>query len=124
MLWSLFSFKMGMILTHFQRWGVVIVLKAILYMFVRYLMASGPKHLNCLMFMPSDSVELLFVPFKMANCTCVKVSCISSMRGLDCMVYVPIGFVCAIWSDLCELFIKSFYSVYVTAVFVQKQMFM
>ena len=40
-------------------------------------MASGA--LRCLMFMPSGPVELLFVLFEMANCTCVLVSHISSV---------------------------------------------
>ena len=39
MLWSLFGFGMGMIVARFQRCGIVLVLKAMLYMFVRYLMA-------------------------------------------------------------------------------------
>ena len=30
------------------------------------------------------------------------------------MVYVPVDFVCAIWSDICKLFIKSFCFVYVS----------
>ena len=76
MLWSLFGFGMGMIVVCFQRWGIVLVLRAMLYMFVRYLMASGSRCLRYLMFMPSDSVELLFVLFDMANCTCAVVSCI------------------------------------------------
>ena len=77
MLWSLFGFGMGMIVARFQRWGIVLVLRAMLYMFVSYLMASVPRCLRCLMFMPSVLVELLFVLFEMANCTCVVVSCIS-----------------------------------------------
>ena len=62
-----------MIVARFQRWGIMLVLKAMLYMFVRYLMASGPR---CLMVMPSGPVQL-FVLFEMANCICVVVSCIS-----------------------------------------------
>ena len=67
MLWSLFGFKMGMIVAHFQRWGIVLVLRAVLYMFVRYLIVSGLRCLRCLMFMPSGPVELLFLLFKVAN---------------------------------------------------------
>ena len=73
MQWSLFGFKMKMIVASFQRWGIVLVLRAMLYMFVRYLMASGPRCLRCLM-LPSGPVELLFMLFEMANCTCVEVS--------------------------------------------------
>ena len=40
-------------------------------------MASGCRCVRCLMFMPSGPVELLFVLFEMANCTCVVVSRIS-----------------------------------------------
>ena len=50
-----------------------------LCMFVRCLMASGPRCLMCLMFMPSGPVELLYVLFEMANCTCVVVSHICSV---------------------------------------------
>ena len=39
---SVFSsvLAMGMIVAYFQRWGIVLVFRAVLYMFVRYLMAS------------------------------------------------------------------------------------
>ena len=33
-------------------------------MFVRYLMASGPRYLRSLMFMPTGPIELFFVLFK------------------------------------------------------------
>ena len=57
-LWSLFGFGIGMIVAHFQRWGdIVLMFRAMLYMFVRYLMASGSRCLRCLMFMPSGPVE-------------------------------------------------------------------
>ena len=52
MVLSLFGFRMEMIVTRFQRCGIVLVLRAMLYMF-----------------MPSGSVDLLFVLFEMANCT-------------------------------------------------------
>ena len=67
MLWSLFGFGMGIIVAHFQRWSIVLVLRAMLYMFVRDLMASGPKCLRCQMFMLLGPVKLLFVLFEMAN---------------------------------------------------------
>ena len=53
-------------------------------------------------------MELLFVLFEMANCTCVVVSHITSGKVLNCVVYVLIEFVCAIWSDIHELFVKCF----------------
>ena len=56
MLWSLFGFQMEMIVESFQSWGIELVLRAMLYIFVRYLMASGPRCFRCLMFMPSASV--------------------------------------------------------------------
>ena len=82
MLWSLFGFEMGMIVACFQRWGIVLVLRAMLYMSVRYLMASSSRCLRCLMFMPSGQVELLFMLFEIANCTCVVVNRISSVGKL------------------------------------------
>ena len=97
--------------------------RAVLYMFVRYLMESDSRCLRCLMFMPSGPVELLLVLFEMANCICKVASHISSIgRFLDCMVYVPVDFVCTIWSDVCELFIKCFLSISVMAILVLKQM--
>ena len=88
----------------------MLVLRAMLYMFVKYLMASGPRCLKCLMFMPSGPV--LFVLIEMANCTCVVVSRISLARkNLDC---IGLLFVYAIWSDICKLFIKCFHFVYVS----------
>ena len=84
MLQSLFGFGMGMMivtvcLARFQRWGIVLMLRAMLYMFVGYLMANSLRCLRCLVFMPSGPVELLLVLFEMANCTCVVVSHISSV---------------------------------------------
>ena len=70
---------MGMIVAHFQRWSIVLVFRVVSYMFVSYLMASGPRCLRFLMFMPSGPVELLFVLFGMTNCTCVVVSHIFSV---------------------------------------------
>ena len=55
---------MGMIVARFQRWGIVLVFRAVLYMFLRYLIVSGPTCLRCLMSMPSGAVELLFVLFE------------------------------------------------------------
>ena len=124
MLWSLFGFEMGMIVACFQRWGIVFVLKAMLYMFVRYLVASGPRCLRCLMFMPSGPMELLFMLFEMDNCTCVVVSCIYSVRKVLIVwsMYLLI-LLCAIWSDVHELLFKSFWFVYVSdGCLVSKQM--
>ena len=64
MLWSLFGFGMEMIVAHFQIGGIVLVFRAVLYMFVRYLMASGPRCLSYLMSVPSGPMELLFVLFE------------------------------------------------------------
>ena len=50
-----------MIVAHFQRWNIVLVLRAMLYLFVKYLKTSGPKYLRCLMFIPLGPMELLFV---------------------------------------------------------------
>ena len=50
-----------MIVARFQRWGIVLVYRAVLYMFVRYVTTSGP---TCLMSMPSGPVQLLFVLFE------------------------------------------------------------
>ena len=106
MFWSLFGFGMGMIAAHLQRWIIQLVLREVLLMFVSYLMVSGPKWLRCLMLMPSGPVQLLFVLFEMANCTCVVVSHISSL-GRFLIVWF-------IWSDICELFVKSCFFVYVS----------
>ena len=82
MLWSLFGFGMGIIVASFQRWGIMLVFRAVLFIFVRCLMASAPRCLRFLMFMPSGPIELLFLLFEMANCTCIMVSRISSVGRL------------------------------------------
>ena len=64
-----FGFEMEMLVAPFPKCGIVLVLRAVLYMFVRYLMTSGPRYLRFLMFMPSGPVELLFVLFEIANRT-------------------------------------------------------
>ena len=101
-----------MIVARFQRWGIVLVLRVMLYMFVRYLLASDPRCLRCLMFMLSGLVELLFVLCEMANSTCVMVSCIFSAEKF--LIVCVSSFFCAIWNDVRKLFIKSFCFVYVS----------
>ena len=87
-------------------------------MLLRYLVANGPRCLRCLMFMPLGSVELLFL----LHLCSVNLYFLGG-KGLDCMVYVPVDFVCAIWSDICELFVTAFaLSMSVMAVLVPKQM--
>ena len=109
MLWSLLSFGMEMIAARFQRWDIVLVLRARLYIFVRYLMASRPRCLKCLMFMPSGPAELLFVLFEVAICTCVMISTIFlGGKCLDCMVYVFVDFDYAIWGDVVNCLLKAF----------------
>ena len=71
---SLFGFEMEMIVACFQRCYIVLVFRPMLYMFVRYLMASAHKCLRYLMFIPSLSMELLFVRFEMIDCTYVVVT--------------------------------------------------
>ena len=78
MLWSVWFWN-GDDCGTFLKWGIVLVLNAILYMFVRYRMVSGSKCFMCLIFMSSGPVEVLFVLFEMANCTCVVVNCIYSV---------------------------------------------
>ena len=68
------SFEMGIIVVRFQRWGIVLMLRVVLHMFGGYLMASGPRCLICLMFIPSGSIKLFFVLFEMANRVFVVVS--------------------------------------------------
>ena len=72
-------------------------------------MASEPRCLGCLMFMPSGPMKFLFLPFEMATCTCVVVSYISL-----------VGRVLIVWSmclvilfDVSE-FLKCFCFVYVS----------
>ena len=72
------------------------------------LMASSLRCLRCQMFMPLGQVKLLFVHL------CSGKLCFLGGKDLNCMVYVSVDFVCAIWSDVNELFIKSFCFVYVS----------
>ena len=95
---SLYLVGMGMIVSYFQRWAIVLVLRAMLYMFKMYLMASGPRCLKCLIFMPSSSVEF-FVLFEMANYICKVVSCI-----------FLVGKVLILWS-MCLLILFVLYGV-------------
>ena len=57
---SLFGFGMGIILASFHICGMMFSLRDVLYMCVRYCMASGPRFFRCLMFTLSGPVELLF----------------------------------------------------------------
>ena len=86
LLWSLFSFKIWMIVAWFERCGIVIVLRAGLNKFVRYLITNSPRCLRCLMFMPSGPAKLLFVLFEMASCTCVVVSSGEDKKSL-CFIF-------------------------------------
>ena len=67
-------------------------------MFVRYCSPCLPMFLRCLMLMLSGPVELLFLLFLMAVCTCsvVMVICVGcSLRNF------PRGFFC-LWCWSCE----------------------
>ena len=55
---SLLCLGIGIILASFQRWGIVFVFSAMLYICVRSCMACGPRCFKCLMFMLSGPVEL------------------------------------------------------------------
>ena len=70
MLWSLFGFEMETVVAPFPRCVIVLVFRAVLYMFVRYLMASDCMFFRCMMFMQSCPVESLFVLFEIGNHTC------------------------------------------------------
>ena len=48
---------------------IMLVLRAVLYMFMRYLMSSNPKCQRRRMFMPLGPVKLLFVLFEIDNRT-------------------------------------------------------
>ena len=56
---SLLGLGIGMILASFQRWGIVLVFSAMLYICVSSCIACGPRYFKCLMFMLSGPVELL-----------------------------------------------------------------
>ena len=59
--------------------------------------------------MPSFIVELLFVLFEMTNCTSLVVSSISAVeRFLIVWSLCVCCFDCAIWSNVCALYIKGF----------------
>ena len=73
-----------------------------------------PRCLSCLMFMPSGTVELFLVLFEMANCTCVVVSRFSLWEESWLYGLCFVDFVCAVWSDVCELCIESLCFVYVS----------
>ena len=49
MLWSLFGFEIKMVVTLFPRCSNVLVLRVVLYIFVKYLRASDPGCFRCLM---------------------------------------------------------------------------
>ena len=80
---------MEMVVAHFPRCGIVFVLRAVLYMFVRYLMGSGLWCFRCLMFMPSGLVELLFGLFEIVYRTGVLVSNICLVERF--LILLPVG---------------------------------
>lgn len=76
---------------------MVLVLSAVLYMSVRYFMATGPKCLRCLMLMLSGPVELLFLASFMAVCVCVSVMLI----GVVGSFLVVLSVVLLVWVVSC-----------------------
>ena len=124
MLLPLLGSGMGMIVAHFQRCGIVLLLRALLYMFVRYLMASGPSYLRCLMFTPLWPVELLFVLFEMASRSCVVVkSILSVVRFLIVWLKCPL-LLFAVYGVMFVIFLLKAFALpmFLMAVLVSKRM--
>lgn len=67
---GLFGLRIGTILASFQICGIVFVFSELLYSFVRYVVASGPRCFRCFMLMLSAPVELLFLLALIAAVTC------------------------------------------------------
>ena len=70
---SLFCLCIGMIFAVFHRCGMSFLFIAFMYMFVRYVIASGPRCFRCCMFMLSGPVELFVLLFLIAVIVCVSV---------------------------------------------------
>ena len=68
---SLLGLGIGMIFASFHVCGIMFVLRILLYMLVRNVIAVGPRCFRCLMFMLSGPVELLFL----ADLIAFMVSC-------------------------------------------------
>lgn len=88
------GFGMGIMLDNFQMCGIMLVLSAMLYVCVRYWIASGPKCLRCLMLMLSGPVLLLVLAACIADVVCSVVISMLSDLSLDVSLSVMRLFVC------------------------------
>ena len=71
---SLLGLGIGIMFANFHRWGIMLVLRAVVNILVRNAMPSGPMCLRCLMLSPSGPCELVFLLFCMAFSTWLVVS--------------------------------------------------
>lgn len=94
---GLFGLCIGMTLACFHLLGMVFVFMILLYMFVRYVSALGPRCLRCCMFMLSGPVDLFVLESFIAVCVCCVVM-FNSVVGKLCICRLMLRlFLCVVY---------------------------
>ena len=79
---SLFGLGIGIMLANFHMWGIMFLLRAVVYMFVRKVSPRGSMCFRCLMQRLSGPTELLFLLCCIASWTWVVVRVIVCLGNL------------------------------------------
>ena len=79
---SLFGLGIGIMLANFHMWGIMFLLRAVVYMLVRKVSPRGPMCFRCLMLRLSGPTELLFLLCCIASWTWVVVRVIVCLGSL------------------------------------------
>ena len=79
---SLFGLGIGIMLANFHMWGIMFLLRAVVYMLVRNVSPRGPMCFRCLMLRLSGPTELLFLLCCIASWTWVVVRVIVCLGSL------------------------------------------
>ena len=79
---SLFGLGIGIMLANFHMWGIMVLLRAAVYMLVRKVSPRGPMCFRCLMLRLSGPTELLFLLCCIASWTWVVVRVIVCLGSL------------------------------------------
>ena len=79
---SLFGLGIGIMLANFHMWGIMFLLRAVVYMLERKVSPRGPMCFRCLMLRLSGPTELLFLLCCIASWTWVVVRVIVCLGSL------------------------------------------
>ena len=109
----LLGFVMGTMLANLHMGAIMLVLRAVFNMLVRYASPRGPMCFWCLMFNLSRPCELLILLCFIASWTPSCSECdVISLYFMCCSVNVSVCFVYCVFDSVCELFDETICNVF------------